>query len=112
MIGDRNNTTTRVSSAISRRAAIGLLGAVVMVAPRSVLAKAAPAAVLGTWPVGVQLWTVNAQLQKDAPGTLKQLKATGYDLVETAGLAGLSAAAFRKLLDDNGLVCRSAHASM
>ena len=97
---------------LSRRAAMGMLGASLIAAPRNVVAKAASAAVLGTWPVGVQLWTVNAQLQKDAPGTLKQLKATGYDLVETAGLAGRSAPAFRKLLDDNGLVCRSAHASM
>jgi len=71
-----------------------------------------PKPILKTWPVGVQLWSVNAELHKDAPGTLKRLKATGYDVVETAGLAGLSAPAFRTLLDDNGLVCPSAHVAM
>jgi sugar phosphate isomerase/epimerase len=97
---------------ISRRSALALLGAGAMglAAP----GRAAPLArpIMGRWPVGVQLWGVNAQMQKDVPGTLQRLKATGYDVVESAGLAGLTAAAFRKLLDDNGLVCPSAHASM
>jgi sugar phosphate isomerase/epimerase len=67
---------------------------------------------MGTWPVGVQLWSVNAEMHQDAPGALKRLKATGYDVVETAGLVGLTAPALRTLLDDNGLVCPSAHVAM
>jgi len=68
--------------------------------------------IMSTWPVGVQLWSVNAELHKDAPGTLKALKANGYDVVETAGLAGLTAPAFRRVLDDSGLTCPSAHVPM
>jgi sugar phosphate isomerase/epimerase len=60
----------------------------------------------------VQLWSVRSELQADPGGTLRRLKSGGYDVVETAGLAGLTAPAFRKLLNDNGLVCRSAHAPM
>ena len=30
--------------------------------------------VLGRLPLGVQLWTVNAELRKDAPGTLASIK--------------------------------------
>ena len=113
---DRNGGEGSVSSrdiskaTLSRRAALGLIGAGVLAGPAPALAETRN--ILGTWPLGVQLWTLNAQLQKDLPGTLKQLKATGYDMVETAGLFGRSGAEFRKLLDDNGLTCRSAHAAM
>jgi sugar phosphate isomerase/epimerase len=100
------------SNGMSRRAALAMLGAGAAGLAMGGPARAAAKPILGTWPVGVQLWTVNAQLQKDVPGTLARLKATGYDVVETAGLAGLSAPAFRKLLDDNGLVCPSAHFAM
>jgi sugar phosphate isomerase/epimerase len=107
MIDGRN----KPSAGMSRRLALGMLGAGVLAGPA--WAKADPdEAILGTWPVGVQLYTVMAQLRQDLPGTLKQLKTTGYDAVETAGLQGLGAQAFRKQLDDNGLVCRSAHVSM
>jgi sugar phosphate isomerase/epimerase len=95
---------------ISRRAALAGLSAMGLVAGAP--ARAAANRILGTWPVGAQLWSVNAQLHNDVAGTLQRLKASGYDVVETAGLAGLGAAAFRKVLDDNGLICPSAHASM
>lgn len=68
--------------------------------------------VLKQWPLGVQLWTVNAQLQTDVPGTLKAVKDAGYEVVETAGTAGHTAAEFRTMIEDAGLVCRSAHTSM
>ncbi|MBW8880637.1 MAG: sugar phosphate isomerase/epimerase [Asticcacaulis sp.] len=64
------------------------------------------------WPMGVQLWTVNAELQKDAPGTLKALKDAGYEVVETAGTQGRTAAEFRTLVEAAGLIIRSAHTSM
>ncbi len=97
----------------SRRGALGLIGAGAMALSAGGLARAQTARpIMGTWPVGVQLWSVNAELHQDVPGTFKRLKATGYDLVETAGLAGLTAPAFRKLLDDNGLVCPSTHVAM
>src|SRR5580704_14189074 len=61
-------------------------------------------------PIGIQLYTVGADLRTDAPATVKQIAAIGYKEVETAGFGSLKTAAeFRKLLDDNGLKCPSAH---
>jgi sugar phosphate isomerase/epimerase len=63
-------------------------------------------------PIGIQLYTVAADLQKDVHGTLKKLRAIGYEEVESAGFAGLTAKQFRSALDDAGLRCHSAHLSM
>ena len=61
-------------------------------------------------PLGIQLYTVGADVQKDAPAAVKQIAAIGYKEVETAGFGSLKTAAeFRKVLDDNGLKCPSAH---
>jgi len=55
-------------------------------------------------PIGIQLYTVGADLQKDAPATIKQIARIGYKEVETAGFGSAgSAAALRKLLDDNAI---------
>ena len=63
-------------------------------------------------PIGIQLYTVGADLQKDAAATLARLAAIGYKEVETAGFGSAgSAAALRKLFDANGLRCPSAHLS-
>ena len=58
---------------------------------------------------GIQLYTVGKELQADMPGTLSKLSAIGYRSVESAGLAGKSAAEFRKALDAAGLKCPSSH---
>jgi len=60
-------------------------------------------------PVGIQLYTVNTAMQEDAAGTLKQLRDIGFAEVESAGFGKRSAKQFRKLLDDAGLACPSAH---
>jgi sugar phosphate isomerase/epimerase len=60
-------------------------------------------------PPGIQLYTVNGPLQADPAGTLRQLRQIGYRNVETAGFGTLSAKEFRRLLDDAGLICPSAH---
>jgi sugar phosphate isomerase/epimerase len=61
-------------------------------------------------PVGLQLWSLRADLPKDVPGTLSRLRGLGIRQVEAAGLPnGLTALAFRKALDGANLVCRSAH---
>ncbi len=60
---------------------------------------------------GIQLWSVRREIDADPAGTLKAIASYGYRFVETAGTGGLPAAEFRKLLDDNGLVCVSAHQS-
>ena len=68
--------------------------------------------VLKMWPAGIQLWTVNDQLKADVPGTLKAVKAAGFDIVETAGTAGMAPADFLKAINDAGLKCRSSHTAM
>lgn len=61
-------------------------------------------------PIGIQLYTVGADLRNDAAATVKQIAQIGYKEVETAGFGSLKTATeFRKLLDDNGLKCPSAH---
>ena len=61
------------------------------------------------FPVGIQLYTVNADLMKDTAGTVKKIAQIGYSEVETAGWGTLSAAQFRDLLRDVGLRAPSAH---
>lgn len=39
-------------------------------------------------PLGLQLWSVREMLAKDVPGTLRQVKAWGFDEVETFGRFG------------------------
>jgi hypothetical protein len=41
-------------------------------------------------PVGLQLYTVREQLEKDVPGTLKKVAAIGYKEVEIYDLYGMS----------------------
>ena len=62
-----------------------------------------------TLPVGLQLYTVRDYLAADLKGTLKKVKAMGYDYVEPAGLYGNSAADFRAALDEAGLTAICAH---
>jgi sugar phosphate isomerase/epimerase len=59
--------------------------------------------------LGIQLYTVAADLNTDPHGTLASLSKIGYREVESAGFAKLSAADFRKALDDAGLHCPSSH---
>src|SRR6266567_480670 len=58
---------------------------------------------------GIQLYTVGKELAADMPGTLAKLSAIGYKTVESAGMAGKTAAEFRKSLDAAGLKCPSSH---
>jgi len=62
--------------------------------------------------IGLQLYTVREQANKDLPGTLKKLQAIGYREVETAGFYGKSGKEMRKLLADHGMTAPSAHSSM
>lgn len=63
---------------------------------------------------GLQLYSVRAEMMKDAAGTLKALSAMGYKYVEHANYMGrkfykYSATDFKKLLDDLGLKMPSGH---
>jgi sugar phosphate isomerase/epimerase len=58
---------------------------------------------------GIQLYTVDKDLKEDIEGTLKKVRAIGYQEVETAGFGGVSAKAFRTALENAGLKCNSSH---
>src|SRR5512141_939606 len=57
-------------------------------------------------PLGLQLWSVRKELEKDVPGTLKQIKAWGFDEVESFGKFGAEIATELKAA---GLKVRSMH---
>ena len=96
--------------AITRRRFLGQAGSLAAAtAFGASISRSALADPLGL-PIGIQLYVVGADLNKDAEGTIKQLAAMGYKEVETAGFGSAkTAAALRKILDDNGLKCPSAH---
>ncbi|MET8149975.1 sugar phosphate isomerase/epimerase [Actinoplanes sp. NPDC049668] len=92
-------------------AAVGVAG--------TVAAPAGPALAHGSAPAGgrrvpvdrisIQLYTVRDVLSTDPAGTLAALAGIGYTRVEAAGTAGLTPAAFRALLDANGIRATSGH---
>jgi sugar phosphate isomerase/epimerase len=60
-------------------------------------------------PIGVQLYSVRKDCEKDLPGTLKEIAKIGYKAVEFAGYYGRDAKTLRQLLDENGLACCGTH---
>ncbi|MBN2475954.1 MAG: sugar phosphate isomerase/epimerase [Pirellulales bacterium] len=63
-------------------------------------------------PLGLQLYSVRNDCEKDLPGVLEAVAKMGYDGVEFAGYYGRSADELRKLLDDNGLKCCGTHTGL
>jgi sugar phosphate isomerase/epimerase len=61
-------------------------------------------------PLGIQMWTVKAEAEKDLEGTLRKLYALGFREIEFAGFYGKSAADIGKLLKSIGLTPVSMHA--
>jgi sugar phosphate isomerase/epimerase len=62
--------------------------------------------------VGLQLYSVRDEMEKDLEATLKAVKEMGYDYVETAGYFGRTAEEFRALLDKYALTCVSVHQNL
>ena len=94
-------------NSISRRELLVLTAGAAAIAtlPRS-LVQADP---LGL-PIGVQLYSVAAELRKDLDGTLSKLAQIGYRTVEHATFsAGLKSKQLRAALDKAGLTCQSVH---
>lgn len=60
-------------------------------------------------PIGLQLYSVRNLLPKDFDGTLAQVHAAGYTVVEAAGYFDRSAKDFRHSMDQAGLRCVSTH---
>jgi sugar phosphate isomerase/epimerase len=74
-------------------------------------------------PIGCQTYPVRQSIEKDFPGTMKELADAGFQRIELCSPAGYTKAGFgeigkykgpelRKLLGDMGLKCESAHFSM
>lgn len=61
------------------------------------------------FPIALQLYSVRDDMAADMEGTLKKVKALGYDGVEFAGLFGKTAAQVKAMCQDIGLTPISAH---
>ncbi len=62
-------------------------------------------------PLGLQLYSVRDQLQRDYPGTLKEVGRLGYKEVEAAGFYSQSVSEVRGAMEAAGVRCVSAHYS-
>ena len=103
-----------INSTLSRRdfltttaasvAAAGIMGSGCMNENKRAAAKAIP--------VGLQLYSVRGECEKDLPGTIAKVAKMGYEGVEFAGYYDYKAQDIRKMLDDNGLVCCGTHTAM
>ncbi len=60
-------------------------------------------------PIGLQLYTVEAEMQKDFGGTLGKVAQIGIKEVEIADTYGKTAAEWKAALNHSGLHCRSVH---
>jgi sugar phosphate isomerase/epimerase len=62
-------------------------------------------------PVGLQLYSLRADFDKDVLDTLKKVRDMGFKYVELAGTYKLTPAQFKQALDANGLVAVAGHFS-
>jgi len=60
-------------------------------------------------PIGLQLYTVGAEMDRDPAGTLKTVAAAGYKTVELSPLSKTPAKDLKKMVDDAGLKNPSGH---
>ncbi|HEY8572296.1 sugar phosphate isomerase/epimerase [Phenylobacterium sp.] len=72
-------------------------------------AHAAPFFARTRLPIGIQLYTLAPDAQKDLDGTLAAVAKIGYRAIELAGFAGRTPAQFKAALDRVGLKAPSAH---
>ncbi len=74
-------------------------------------------------PIGCQTWPVRKMIARDFPGTIKKLKAAGFQSIELCspvgyadlgfgGLAKYSGAELRRMIHDLGVECISSHFSI
>src|SRR4051812_19174620 len=108
------------SPALSRRNFLALSGAVAAGAAlrpalisSAVAAETSAASATKKYPVGIELYSVRGELQKDLPNTLRKIAKIGYEVVEFYspyfGWTFPYAKEVRALLDDVGLRCWSTH---
>src|SRR5262249_13973177 len=60
-------------------------------------------------PLGLQLYSLRAELAKDVPGTLDKVRDFGFEYVELAGTYGMKPEKFSAELKSRGLKAISAH---
>jgi sugar phosphate isomerase/epimerase len=92
----------------SRRSFIAALGSG-LAGPAKAVADAAKAVTAAPFAgnVGLELYSLRREMAKDAPGTLAQVRAMGFQEVEVAGFVVPPAAILRPQLDAAGLACTS-----
>jgi sugar phosphate isomerase/epimerase len=93
---------------LSRRSFLVSAGA--GLAAGSLVSRIAMADHHGKIPLGIQLWTVKSEAEKDLEGTLRKVYAAGFREIEFAGYYGKKPADLGKLLRDIGLTPVSTHA--
>ena len=93
---------------LSRRTFLVSAGA--GLAAGSLVSRIAMADHHGKVPLGIQLWTVKSEAEKDLEGTLRKVYAAGFRDIEFAGYYGKSPADLGKLMRDIGLTPVSTHA--
>src|SRR6516225_2589574 len=57
--------------------------------------------------IGLEIYSLRGNAEKDLPGTLALIRKFGFKEVEVSASYGRSATDFRQLLDDNGLTATS-----
>lgn len=64
---------------------------------------------MGDFKVGLQLYSIRGDMEKDTDATLKRVKDMGYDYVEFAGYYGYTAVEILEMLSKHNLECISVH---
>ena len=94
---------------LSKRDFLKLTAASAVVAGTGALTNPLQAAGQKKIPIGLQLYSVRNECEKDLPGTVAAVAKMGYRAVEFAGYYGRDAKTLRKLLDEHGLKCCGTH---
>jgi sugar phosphate isomerase/epimerase len=63
------------------------------------------------WPIALQVYSVRDDIVADFEGTMRKIKAMGYDGVELSGVCKMAPAEQKKVLDDLNLQMAGAHVS-
>lgn len=87
----------------------GAQAALALAAARAMAGSTAAASL--PWPMGLQLFTLSAELRRDPLGTLQQVAALGFKEIEYSAVPGKTAAEMRRMMDDLGLTVVSYHGS-
>jgi sugar phosphate isomerase/epimerase len=106
---DRRTFLTTLGGAAIAASGIGALACVGNSTPQTPAAAASMIRQPTFGPVGVQLYTVRDEMQKDVAATLARVARIGYKEVEFAGYFNRTPADIRALLDADGLTSPSAH---